>query len=91
MGHRIELGELEYTLAGCEGVTNECAIYDKENSKIVLFYTGEATSAEVTKYLRTRLPRYMLPNAIFNLPEMPLTPNGKRDRMALAKRYAESL
>ncbi len=91
MGHRIELGELEYTLAGCEGVTNECAIYDKENSKIVLFYTGTATSAEVTKFLRGVLPRYMLPNAIFNLDEMPLTPNGKRDRMALANKYKESL
>lgn len=89
MGHRIELGELEYTLAGCEGVTNECAIYDKENSKIVLFYTGDAASADVTKFLRSRLPRYMLPNAMFRLEEMPLTPNGKRDRMALAKRYAE--
>ncbi len=91
MGHRIELGELEYTLAGCPGVTNECAIYDKENSKIVLFYTGDASAAEVTKFLRGRLPRYMLPNAMFRLDDMPLTPNGKRDRMALMNRYKESL
>ncbi len=91
MGHRIELGELEYTLAGCPGVTNECAVYDKVNSKIVLFYVGDATASEVTKFLRAHLPRYMLPNAMFRLEEMPLTPNGKRDRMALMKKYEESL
>ena len=88
MGHRIELGELEYTIAGCPGVTNDCAVYDKNKSKIVLFYTGDAERAGITAFLKERLPRYMLPNTIIKLDDMPLTPNGKRDRVALASRLS---
>lgn len=90
MGHRIELGEIEYTVAGCEGVTNECCIYDTDGGKIVLYYTGTADKRTITSFIKTRLPRYMMPNVMIELDEMPLTPNGKRDRMALRRLYAES-
>lgn len=87
MGHRIELGELEMAILPMSGVISACAIYDKENSRIVLFYTGTAERSDVTTFLKERLPRYMLPNTIIKLDEMPLTPNGKRDRMALLQLY----
>ena len=38
MGYRIELGEIEATINNVEGISTCACIYDKENSKIVLFY-----------------------------------------------------
>ena len=90
MGHRIELGEIEVTVASAPGVTNECCVYDRESSKIVLFYTGTSEKRELTSYIKTRLPRYMMPNVMLRLDAIPLTPNGKRDRMACLKLYRES-
>ena len=36
--------------------------------------------------LEAKLPRYMLPNKIIQLDEMPLTPNGKIDRNLLKEK-----
>ena len=90
MGHRIELGEIEYTAAGAAGVTNVCVIYDGGDSKIVMFYTGTASKRELSSYLRGRLPRYMMPNVMISLEQMPLLPNGKRDRRHLSEIYKNS-
>ncbi|MGW9209751.1 non-ribosomal peptide synthetase [Embleya sp. NPDC055664] len=39
--------------------------------------------AELSEYLRGRLPDYMVPSAVIAMSEIPLTPNGKLDRRAL--------
>ncbi|MEU6770339.1 amino acid adenylation domain-containing protein [Streptomyces sp. NPDC046759] len=39
--------------------------------------------AELSEYLRGRLPDYMVPSTVIALPEIPLTSNGKLDRRAL--------
>lgn len=87
MGHRIELGEIEVNTAMLQGVGMTACIYDQARKKIVLFFVGELTEKELTAQLRTRLPRYMLPNRIFRLEQLPLTANGKLDRIALKQRY----
>lgn len=86
MGHRIEMGEIELNTNMIEGMTSACCIYNKEKEKIVLFYVGEKDKKEVKNILKEKLPRYMLPNKIIQLEEMPLTPNGKIDRNLLKEK-----
>ena len=44
---------------------------------------------ELAATLKTKLPRYMLPNKIIKLEQMPFTANGKIDRVTLKKWYEE--
>lgn len=90
MGHRIELGEIEVHASLIETVNMSACIYDKENSKIVLFYVGEANAADIMGELKKKLPRYMLPNRIEKIAKMPFTANGKINRMALKEQVKEN-
>lgn len=87
MGHRIELGEIEVNVNMLEGVKLAGCIYDDVKGKIVLFYVGAITDKELAVMLKDKLPRYMIPNRIVKLDEMPLTANGKIDRVTLKKLY----
>ena len=88
MGHRIELGEIEANVNRSDGIQTACCIYDKSTSKIVLYYTGEIGKPALTKALKEYLPRYMMPNYIEKLEQMPLTPNGKLNRVFLKEKFA---
>lgn len=90
MGHRIELGEIEVNVNMFDGIKSSCCIYDKDSGKIVLYYVGDVTKKELTAYLKERLPRYMIPNHITQLERMPLTSNGKLDRVTLKQKFIES-
>ncbi len=90
MGHRIELGEIEVHTNLIESIKLSACIYDKENSKIVLFYVGEVTAAEIIGQLKEKLPRYMLPNRIEKIAKMPFTANGKINRLALKEQIKEN-
>ncbi len=83
MGHRIELQEIEIVASMHADVAAACATFNKEKDKINLFYTGDADDKELARFLRGKLPRYMLPGRMMKLEKMPLTPNGKTDRRAL--------
>lgn len=85
MGHRIELGEIEANVNMLEGVRLAGCVYDETRQKIVLFYVGTITDKELVALLKSRLPRYMLPNRTVSLEEMPLMANGKLDRVTLKK------
>jgi acyl-CoA synthetase (AMP-forming)/AMP-acid ligase II len=43
------------------------------------------TEGELAATLKTKLPRYMIPNKIIKLENMPFTANGKIDRVTLTK------
>ncbi len=90
MGHRIELGEVEAAAAAAEGVRAACCVYDAPGKRIVLYFVGDVTPAELGAALKDVLPRYMLPAVCEKLDAMPLTPNGKADRKGLRER-AEKL
>ena len=89
MGHRIELGEIEAIVNMHPQVRIACCIYDGERKKIVLYYTGSLTVAELTAYIKEKLPRYMVPNVTRQMEKLPLTPNGKIDRNLLKGLYME--
>jgi amino acid adenylation domain-containing protein len=87
MGHRIELGEIEADVNQIDGIYTCCCIFIKENKKIVLFYSGTVSKKDLTVALRERLPRYMIPNAVVQMDALPLTANGKMDRLEMEKIY----
>lgn len=87
MGHRIELGEIEMVMNQMEGIQSASCIFDDDKKKIILYYVGNVSKADVVNYCRDKLPRYMIPNFVEKLDFMPLTPNGKINRLALKERY----
>lgn len=87
MGHRIELGEIEANVNMLEGIKLAGCIYDKARDKIVLYYEGAMEEKDVVAALKDKLPRYMIPNHTGRLERMPLTANGKVDRVTLKTNY----
>jgi len=83
MGHRIELSEIEGTAAEIPGVEECCALYQKEKELLYLFYSGTASSKEITLHFRKVLPAFMVPRKLVNLESVPHLPNGKVDMQTL--------
>jgi amino acid adenylation domain-containing protein len=96
-GFRIELGEIEAVLAEHEAVKQAVATVaaagtaDARLVAYVVLERGEAlTVSEVRRFLRARIPDYMVPGLVVELDDFPLTPNGKIDRRALPDPLASS-
>lgn len=83
MGHRIELGEIEVNVNAINGVKMAACVYDDTKGKLVLYYLGDMTEKDLLVEMKSKLPRYMLPNRTVKLEEMPFTANGKIDRVTL--------
>jgi amino acid adenylation domain-containing protein len=89
-GHRIELGEIETSLAQHTGV-RECVVIARDGSDrtkdLVAYVVPEPDAPpsveELQRFLRAKLPEYMVPAAFVTLEALPLTSNGKVDRRAL--------
>ncbi len=90
MGHRIELGEIENAVNNLEGIKSACALFDHDKKRILLYYVGNVTTPALIEGLKDKLPRYMLPNYLEALTEMPLTPNGKINRVFLKEKGVQS-
>lgn len=86
MGHRIELNEIEIAANMLERIKSACCIFDNDDKKIILFYIGDISRNEIINSLKEKLPRYMLPNVIEKLDNMPFTLSGKINRIALKER-----
>lgn len=80
MGHRIELGEIETSASSVPNVMSCCCVYDRQRSKIILAFSGDAEEASIKECLAHALPEYMIPSKYVRLHAMPLNANGKIDR-----------
>lgn len=94
-GYRIELDEIENVIRKVEGV-KDCAVIVKEinnDKKIVAYYTNsnKSTGEDLSSFINSireiairNLPDYMIPSLIIPIEDLPLTPNNKIDKKALA-------
>ena len=87
-GFRIELGEVEAALRQHPAVQQAVVLAREDvpgESLLVAYLVASAAppASEWRRFLREKLPDYMIPSAFLLLPGLPLTPNGKLDRNAL--------
>ncbi len=90
LGHRVELGEIEAALRADAAVVEAVAVgWPREEGTalgIVAFVSGpDVDRARLLETVRAKLPDYMTPKEIRVIDTMPLNPNGKIDRNALAQ------
>lgn len=86
-GFRIELEGIQTILEEYPQIKQGVVLAGEDNSgsKRLIAYVvpeGKLEKADVQAYLRTKLPEYMVPGVIIELPAFPLTPNGKLDKKA---------
>jgi len=87
-GFRIELEEIEARLSEYSWV-KQAAVIDREYENSVKYLCAyfvsdkKITVNELVDYLSEKLPEYMIPSYFMQIPQMPLTSNGKIDRKAL--------
>jgi acyl-coenzyme A synthetase/AMP-(fatty) acid ligase len=94
-GYRIELGEIEAVLSQHEGVREAVVVArggggEGGEKRLVGYVVKEeggekkgVTVGELRRYLKEKLPEYMVPGVWVEMEEMPLTANGKVDRRGL--------
>ncbi|MBN2001946.1 MAG: amino acid adenylation domain-containing protein [Anaerolineae bacterium] len=89
-GYRIELGEIEAVLSRHPGLDNVVVAAHagaNDNKRLVAYFVSGQQPApgarDLRRFLKARLPDYMVPSFFIRLDAMPLTPNGKIDRRAL--------
>ena len=94
-GYRIELGDIESTLAALPEVHMACVLpvmRDGAISHLVALVVpsdlqaprGFALTKHLKRAMRERIPSYMIPRAFKYVDTFPLNPSGKADRKALA-------
>ncbi|MEO0768467.1 MAG: amino acid adenylation domain-containing protein [Cyanobacteria bacterium J06649_4] len=88
-GFRIELAEITTALERHSQVEKAVVIVQEDASgdkRLTAYITAEGaapTASMLYRFLKRRLPTYMVPSAFLVLDELPLTANGKVDRRAL--------
>ncbi|ARV58848.1 hypothetical protein BZZ01_09555 [Nostocales cyanobacterium HT-58-2] len=88
-GFRIELGEIEAILNTHPQIQQSVVIATEElsgNKRLVAYMVGleeSPSSSQIREYLKQWLPEYMVPSAFVTLDTLPLTVNGKIDRLGL--------
>ncbi len=87
-GYRVELGEIEAALLSVPGVRHGAVVLQSggRGRDVVAFWVPQPghEDADPKPALRRTLPDYMIPGSVVRLASLPLNPNGKIDRPALA-------
>ncbi|HKQ09534.1 MAG TPA: non-ribosomal peptide synthetase, partial [Blastocatellia bacterium] len=94
-GYLIELAEVEGALRQWPGIRQAAVVLKQDASAgkhLVAYVTADEPidASQIRSHLRQTLPEYMVPALIVQLPQMPLTANGKLDRKSLPDVEIES-
>ncbi|NVI92301.1 non-ribosomal peptide synthetase [Actinomadura sp. BRA 177] len=81
-GFRIELGEIQAVLTRHDAV-RDAAVIVRDDRLIAYVAADGIDTADLRRFAGRSLPDYMIPAAVVELDALPLTSNGKLDRMAL--------
>jgi amino acid adenylation domain-containing protein len=91
-GFRIELGEIETVLSQHPAVRENVVIVLEEfpnNKRLIAYLVPNPEQVfdnlELRRFLKQKLPDYMIPSAFVTLEALPLTQNGKLDRRTLSQ------
>ena len=90
-GHRVEPGEIAAVIESHPGIRRAgVLVHERQGVARLTAYVAatdpasmQPSTAELRLMLNSRLPRYMIPQRIVIVDEVPLTPNGKLDENAL--------
>jgi amino acid adenylation domain-containing protein len=87
-GYRIETFEIELALLGnpvVEQTMIECRESASGDTYLIAYIVPARTVSvsEIRRFLKDRIPDYMIPSSFIFLDSFPITPNGKIDRKAL--------
>lgn len=86
-GNRVELGEIELTLAGLSGVKQAVVVTLPDPAlghRLIAYVAGDGlTKAAVVAHCRASIPSYMIPDEVEIREALPGTSTGKVDRTAL--------
>ncbi len=92
-GYRIELGEIEAVLLDQPGIAQAAVTtweIEPERTELVAYYApksgiGTLDRTELAQELKRRLPDYMVPSYLEQLPSIPMTVSNKADLRKLPK------
>ncbi len=89
-GYRIEINEVENALNDLDTIKDAVVVAREERpgDQRLIAYVVPAqrqapTTSEIRRFLKAKLPEYMVPSAFVFLDALPRAPNGKVDRRAL--------
>jgi acyl-coenzyme A synthetase/AMP-(fatty) acid ligase len=92
LGYRIELSEIEHVIISTLKLAeNGCVVYNFIKKEIILFYEArqEISLADFRIKVSAELPKYMIPDKLIKLDNLPRNTNGKIDRQLLNSKVKE--
>jgi len=88
-GYRVELHEIEhYARQYGQGYSVAAVAHENRTGQTVIHLfveNGSQSALEMTDFLKTKLPPYMIPAGVTSLDQLPLNSNGKIDRKKLVQ------
>ncbi|WP_158095277.1 amino acid adenylation domain-containing protein [Collinsella sp. An2] len=83
LGHRVELEEIDAAFERQPDVERCRTVYDARRERLCAFFEGSAAIGDLRRGVERYLPAALVPGRIVRVEAMPLTKNGKVDRLRL--------
>jgi thioesterase domain-containing protein/acyl carrier protein len=96
LGYRVSLDWIELNIRQLDIIEDVCVCLEtnlQNDTEVVAYYTlgpkqNQITQSNFRNAIKTELPSAIIPNRFIQVDELPLTINGKIDRVALSKFYS---